>query len=167
MLYDPSNPVVLLCVKGIETEYAGNIEKADGLYREAWSLADTDLEKMTAAHYLARTRDNAAEALHWNLLALDHAGKIEAGGTMAPEVAALYPSLHLNVAKSFEDGTNPEKAREHYLLAGQYTKDLPADGYGEMISKGIAAGLARIEAALAHDANRTTLVSKSNDDLRR
>ena len=160
MLYDPANPVVQLCVKGIETEYAGDLEKADALYREAWGLAKTDLEKMTVAHYLARTQGDAPGILHWNLLALDHAGKIEAGEKMTPEVAALYPSLHLNVAKSFEDGNDSEKAQEHYLLAHRYTKDLPADGYGEMIRKGIAAGLARI-------ANRTTLVSKTNDDLRR
>ena len=28
MLYDPANPIVQLCVKGIETEYSGDLEKA-------------------------------------------------------------------------------------------------------------------------------------------
>jgi hypothetical protein len=98
MLYDPSNPVVQLCVKGIETEYVGDLEKAHGLYREAWELAGTDLEFLTAAHYLARVQTDHAETLKWNLAALDYARK-----TDHPDTRAFYPSLYLNVGKSYED----------------------------------------------------------------
>ncbi|HEV2353913.1 MAG TPA: rRNA adenine methyltransferase, partial [Puia sp.] len=76
MLYDPSNPMVRLCVEGMETEWRGEAEKAAALYHEAWALAANELEYATAAHYLARVQTDPAEALRWNLLALEYAEKL-------------------------------------------------------------------------------------------
>jgi len=143
MLYDPSNPVVQLCVKGIETEYSGNLEAANSLYQQAWVLANNDLEYLTAAHYLARAQSDPAETLKWNLLALEHAGK-----TKDQDIASFMPSLYLNVAKSHEDLDNSSKAHDYYLLARQNAGTLEKDGYGNMIRKGIEAGLERITAKI-------------------
>jgi rifampin ADP-ribosylating transferase len=140
MLYDPSNPVVQLCVKGIETEYGGDLEKANVLYQEAWQLANNDLEFITAAHYLARVQSDPGESLRWNLVALEYASKTE-----NQDITSFYPSLYLNVAKSYENLGNFREAYDYYLLAHSCTHDLPDDGYGNMISKGIGAGLERLK----------------------
>ena len=140
MLYDPSNPVVLLCVKGIETEYSGDLEKASALYQEAWQVANNDLEFLTAAHYLARVQSDPGESLRWNLMALEYASKTE-----DQDVTSFYPSLYLNVAKSHEDLGNFQEAYNYYLLAHNYAQDLPDDGYINMIRKGIGAGLERLK----------------------
>jgi tetratricopeptide (TPR) repeat protein len=141
MLYDPSNPVVQLCVIGIETEYSGDLEKAHALYQEAWGMANTDLEFLTAAHYLARVQTDPAASLDWNLLAIEHAGK-----TDHPEIMAFYPSLYLNVGKSYEDLGDMQKAYDYYLLAQSHSNHLADDGYGNMIRKGVLAGLNRLNA---------------------
>jgi tetratricopeptide (TPR) repeat protein len=140
MLYDPSNLVVQLCVKGIETENSGNLEKATALYQKAWQLANNNLEIITAAHYLARVQSDPAESLGWNLTALEYASKTE-----DQDIASFYPSLYLNVAKSYEDLGNLREAHDYYLLAHNCGYDLPNDGYGTMIRKGIGAGLERLK----------------------
>jgi tetratricopeptide (TPR) repeat protein len=143
MLYDPSNPVVQLCVKGIATEYSGNLEKAHGLYREAWELAKTDLEFLTAVHYLARVQPDPGETLKWNLLALEYARK-----TAHPDTRAFYPSLYLTIGKSYDTLGNFREAYDYYLLAHNSSVDLPDDGYGNMIRKGGLAGLERLKGQL-------------------
>ena len=140
MLYHPSNPVVQLCVRGIETENSGDLEKANALYREAWQLANNDLEFITAAHYLARVQSDPGESLGWNLMALEYANKTE-----DQDITSFYPTLYLNVAKSYEDLGNLREAYDHYLLAQTCAHDLPDDGYGNMIRKGVGAGLERLK----------------------
>lgn len=140
MLYDPSNPVVQLCVKGIETEYSGDLEKANVLYQEAWQLANNDLEFITAAHYLARVQSDPGESLRWNLVALEYASK-----ATDQDITSFYPSLYLNVAKSYENLGNFREAYDYYLLADSCTHVLPDDGYGNMIRKGIGVGLERLK----------------------
>jgi tetratricopeptide (TPR) repeat protein len=140
MQYDPSNPVVQLCVKGIETENSGNLEKANALYREAWQLANNNLDFITAAHYLARVQSDPGESLGWNLRALEYARKTE-----DQDITSFYPSLYLNVAKSYEDLGKLREAYDYYLLAHSCTQDLPDDEYGKMIRKGIGTGLERLK----------------------
>jgi rifampin ADP-ribosylating transferase len=140
MLYDPANPVVQLCVKGIETEYSGDPEKAGDLYRQAWEQATCSIELFTAAHYLARVQQDVGEGLRWNLVALEQAKRIE-----EQDVAEVYPSLYLNVASSYEKLGDIQRAKEYYSLADTATIALPDDGYGNMIRKGINAGLDRME----------------------
>jgi hypothetical protein len=110
------------------------------LYREAWQLANNDLEFFTAAHYLARVQPDPGESLRWNLVALEYASK-----TADLDITSFYPSLYLNVAKSYEDLGNFPEAHDYYLLAHNCIHDLPDDGYGNMIRKGIGAGLERLK----------------------
>jgi hypothetical protein len=141
MLYDPDNPVVQLCARGIEKE-ASDPSMAAELYLRAWEEASSPLEACTAAHYLARVQSDPGASLRWNLVALEKAELI-AGG----EIEAIYPSLHLNVAYGYEqkgDPVNREKALKHYLLAQRACGALASDGYGGMIRKGIEAGLERM-----------------------
>ena len=138
MLFDQENPVVQLCTKGMECEMGGHMPEAKALYGQAWQLARDDHEKFIAAHYLARQQPGITGKLQWDKTALVHAQRVEDAG-----VKAVFPSLHLNIAKGYEDLGNIPAARRHYLRAQSFIAYLPGDGYGKMISAGIHAGLER------------------------
>jgi len=47
---DPENPVVRLCVKGMQAESEGRAEAARALFRQAWDARGDDYEACVAAH---------------------------------------------------------------------------------------------------------------------
>ena len=140
MYIDPQNPVVKLCVSGMEQEMAGRPAQAKQLFQEAWDRSVTEIEKFTAAHYLARVQDGVVDKLKWDQIALKLALEID-----SLEVKATFPSLYLNVGKCFEDLNNKEDALAYYTQAQSYIDHLQDDGYGRMIRAGIAAGIERVK----------------------
>ncbi len=144
MIFDPENKVNRLCVAGMEAEARDGAE-AVALFQQAWELAANAVERVTAAHYLARNRADPEDALHWNLVALQHAE-----GLRPAESESLLPSLYLNAGRSFEDLGRWQEAgacyRKAAVAAGSTEQ---GDGYAEMIRRGIAAALIRIGAAQA------------------
>lgn len=138
MKFDPQNPVVKLCAKGIEIEGTGDIDTAKEYYQSAWQLAATNEERFIVAHYLARNQP-LDEQLKWNQLSLDYALEID-----TPEIRATYPSLYLNLGKSYEEVGDMYMALENYQLADDNIKYLADDGYGKMIKSGIASALERV-----------------------
>ena len=142
MQFDPDNIVIKLCNEGIEAEGYGNTIKAKQLYLQAWDISANPFEQFTAAHYLARNQEDANIELHWNLLALQHADAVNKE-TMLP----YYPSLHLNIGKSYERLEDISAARKQYQLADSFAQYLTEDGYGKMIRSGINAALKRMESA--------------------
>lgn len=140
MPFDPENSINQLCARGMQLEGEGRPEEATKLFCQAWDEATNELEKLTAAHYVARHQNSTAEKLKWDKTALEFACQIH-----SPEIKSLYPSLYLNIAKDLEDlGEFPE-AMEHYLLALSYVMYLPKDGYGRMIIAGINKGIERVK----------------------
>lgn len=140
MHFDPDNPVNKLCVEGLGCEGRGDTAAANRAYRRAWDLAGTALEKLTAAHYLARTQPGITGKLRWDQAALDLALSL----TETP-AQALLPSLYLNTGKCHEDLGDLEAANANYTQALQHAPSLPADGYGSMIRSGIEAALRRVK----------------------
>lgn len=112
---DVNNPVIKLCIAGTQAEFAGRIEDARALYRQAWDAAQDDFEACVAAHYVARHQANLQETLRWNLEALARA---EAVGDA--RVAPFYPSLYLNLGRSYELLGEEEEARRYYDLAAEF-----------------------------------------------
>lgn len=139
MQFDPNNNVVKLCTQGMELEGAGEKEKAQKLFMQAWNEAVDDFEKFTAAHYVARHQNTIADKLKWDELSLELALKIN-----DQSIKQSLPSLYLNVAKGYEDLNDFEKALENYQLALPFVGFLPDNGYGKMIRSGIEAGLIRV-----------------------
>lgn len=139
MEFDPNNPVVQLCVSGMNAEGEGRIEEAQQLFQQAWEMAANDFEAFTAAHYLARNQEDPNDNLKWNLEALTRAGTL-------PEdaVKGHYPSLCLNVGKSYETLGNAAEAARYYRLAANSSEQLPPGKYTDMIRSGISAGLKRV-----------------------
>jgi len=112
MAVESENPVVALCVLGTQAEYAGRLEEARDLYRQAWDAARNDYDACVAAHYMARLQDNPAQALNWNEIALARA---EALGD--ERMSSFYPSLYVNLGRSHELLGNLEQAQTFYQRA--------------------------------------------------
>lgn len=139
---DENNPVVKLCAEGMQAEGEGRPEVARELYERAWAMSKDGFEASAAAHYLARRQPSAEEAFRWNKEALERA---DAAVAAADErVEGFYPSLYLNMGKSHEDLGDLGGARRCYETAAKKAEDLPDDGYGTLVRRGIKGGLSRI-----------------------
>jgi tetratricopeptide (TPR) repeat protein len=136
---DPNNPVVKLCTQGIEVEMKGRRDEARSLFLQAWELRQDDVDACIAAHYVARHQDTPAETLRWNELALQHA--ISAS---TDSVRSFYPSLYLNLGKSYEDLGDTSRARELYEQGEQCIDGVPDGGYGEIVRQGLHNALQRV-----------------------
>ncbi len=138
MDFNADNQVIKLCAEGMELEGVDKM-RAGEKFHEAWKLSRTHFEKFTAAHYVARHQSSVSDKLQWDKVALEYALAIEDAS-----VKRVLPSLYLNVAKCFEDLEDYETARAYYNSGASYFDNLPDDGYGAMIKRGIQSGLQRI-----------------------
>jgi len=142
MQFDPENKVIKLCVDGMNAEARGALGEAMRLFHAAWDQSGDDFERFTSAHYLARNQQAPEDRLRWNLAALSYARSIE-----DEDMKVHYPSLYLNIAKSYEALQDDINAQINYALAAEHSTLLPDGGYGDMIRSGIGAGLHRVRAA--------------------
>ena len=116
-----------------------HFDKALSLYVQAWNEASSDFELCIAAHYLARHQKSAADALNWNLKSLEHANAVQ-----DVRVREFYPSLYLNIGKSYEELGDKERAQKFYKTAADKLSELSSGAYREMVQDGIARGLQRV-----------------------
>lgn len=145
MRVDPQNAIVRLCVAGLACENQHRFDEALSLYMQAWAQASGDFELCIAAHYVARHQKSAGDALHWNLKALRHADAL-----MDERVREFYPSLYLNIAKSYEELGDKERAQKFYKTAADKSSELSSAAYREMVQDGIARGLERVSQGQCH-----------------
>ncbi|MEU7767660.1 hypothetical protein AB0B25_21365 [Nocardia sp. NPDC049190] len=95
------------------------------------------LHRCTLAHYLADLYDDAAEALTWDVRALDAADSLSDdrasryAGSL--RVAAFYPSLHLNLADAYRRLSSFAAAQREIDAARASLHTLTDDGYGAII----------------------------------
>lgn len=139
MEFDQENNVIQLCIKGMDMELHHKPAEAKALFLEAWNAAGSDLEKFTAAHYVARHQPSVSDKLKWDKTALSFALKIH-----NDSMKANLPSLYLNIAKCYEDLNDKENAYKNYQVASSYAENLPANEYGKMIEAGIKNGIQRV-----------------------
>jgi tetratricopeptide (TPR) repeat protein len=123
----------------MELEGKGQVQDAALCFARAWDSSTNDFERCIAAHYLARHQKSPAEALRWNQESLRYADASDDAS-----VREFYPSLYLNLGKSYEDLGNRDEARKFYELAGRSAAVLPTNGYGALVRSGIASGLQRV-----------------------
>lgn len=136
---DPNNPIVKLCVEGMQAEAAGKAAEARLLFIKAWEQKQNDFEACIAAHYVARHQESPQDTLTWNQIALDWATRLE-----GEEIDTFYPSLCLNLGKSHEDMGNLQTARKYYELAASAASALAQNRYGNTVRDAIARGLHRV-----------------------
>jgi hypothetical protein len=135
---NPDNPVIKLCVAGMEAEWEGRPEDALVLFMQAWDARQDDFDACIAAHYVARHQPTPEATLHWNQLALDFADKVG-----DERVEGFYPSLYLNLGKSHEVLGDSAVAAHYYELAAARAGALPDSPYKNMVQFGIGAGQGR------------------------
>lgn len=121
MEFNPNNHVVKLCLQGMGMEDESKLEEASKLFLQAWNEATNDFEKFISAHYVARHQKNVSDKLKWLEMALQYALKIN-----NDSVKSAFPSLYSNIAKCYEDLSDPDKAKAHYELATSF-KYKPSD----------------------------------------
>lgn len=139
MEIDPNNPVVRLCVQGMECEGRGLFDDASQLFLSAWNQSTSDFERCISAHYVARHQKDPFEALKWNQVSLDHAKAIE-----DDPVREFYPSLYLNLGKAHEDLGNREGAIRFYEMAASSLDSLPDGRYGGVVRDAVQRALQRV-----------------------
>ncbi|GAA3464929.1 hypothetical protein ACFFSW_22740 [Saccharothrix longispora] len=93
------------------------------------------------AHYAADLHDDPAEALVWDVRALDAAEVLTDDRVQRHHdglrIAAFLPSLHLNLADGFRRLGSFAAAAEHVSAARRHEHTLGDDGYGTMIRRAV------------------------------
>ena len=121
MEFNPNNNIVKRCLQGMLMEEKGNPEEASKLFQEAWNEAANDFEKFLAAHYVTRHQKSVSDKLKWLETSLQFALKIN-----DDSVKSAFSALYSNIAKCYEDLSEPGKAGENYKLAASF-KEKPSD----------------------------------------
>jgi tetratricopeptide (TPR) repeat protein len=111
---DLDNPVIKLCVEGTRAEFEGRANVARTLFMQAWEASRDDYEACVAAHYVARYQESPEDMLRWNREALNRANAVG-----DDRVKDFYPSLYLNMGRSYETLGNQAEAQKYYNLAAE------------------------------------------------
>jgi hypothetical protein len=112
MEFSPSNPIVKLCLQGMEMEVKQKPEEACKIFFQAWTDATNDFEKFLAAYYVARHQKNVPDKLRWLETALNCALKIN-----NEAVNAAFPALYSSIAGCYEELGDPAEAKKNHELA--------------------------------------------------
>jgi tetratricopeptide (TPR) repeat protein len=137
---DPTNPIIQLCVQGVEAESGRRFDEARTYFEQAWRAATDDVEACIAAHYIARNQSDLEQALWWNQLALARADK-----SRSERVKPFYASLHLNLAMAHEKLGQTGIARHHYNRAHATIVDITDTEHRVLVEYCVARGLKRTE----------------------
>nr|AEI30168.1 rifampin ADP-ribosyl transferase [uncultured bacterium] len=121
MEFSPFNNVVKLCMQGMDMEDKSKPDEAGRQYLQAWNEATDDFEKFLAAYYLARLQKDVSDKLQWQQTALQFALRIN-----NDSVKGAFPSLYLDIAKSYEDLGDVDNANRNHELAILF-RDNPSD----------------------------------------
>jgi len=140
---DPDNPVIRLCTRGMEAEQAQRPDEARALFEQAWDTHTSDYEGCIAAHYLARQQPDDQAAFRWNLTALRLAGSAEVAGI---QVRGFFPSLHLNMASSYQTLGDATAAKAHLAAAGRLLDEVPEGPYKDTVRAGLRNVTGRLDA---------------------
>ncbi|WP_278312597.1 hypothetical protein [Lolliginicoccus levis] len=112
-----------------------------GVWQQIGPAGDP-LHRCTLAHYLADLYEAPAEALIWDVRALDAADALTDERAQqhhaSLHVAGFYPSLYLNIADNLRRLGAFEAAAEHINHAEQHTSALSDDAYSRTIRAAIS-----------------------------
>ncbi|HEU5128339.1 MAG TPA: hypothetical protein VFU12_10150 [Glycomyces sp.] len=98
--------------------------------------------RCTLAHYLADLCADPAEALTWDVRAIDAADALTDARVQAHQadlrIAGFYPSLHLNLADGYRRLASFAAAADQIEAARAHLPSLADDAYGDLIRTAIS-----------------------------
>ncbi|MFJ5222476.1 hypothetical protein [Streptomyces sp. NPDC088400] len=119
---------------------AGDVTSARRKLLGLWSaigVTGDPLHRCSLAHYLADLYEDPAQALAWDVRALDAADAVTEQRVQEHHaglrIAGFYPSLHLNLADNYRRLGSFEAATEHINAATAHAPSLPQDPYGDLL----------------------------------
>ncbi|MGW4634390.1 hypothetical protein [Nocardia sp. NPDC004415] len=139
-----TDPVMTRITAAVTESRSGDTDSARATLVALWSeigAAGDPLHRCTLAHYLADLHDHPAEALAWDIRALDAADTLTDARLTEHHaglrVAGFYPSLHLNLADNFRRLGAFPAAGHHLDAARAHVGALADDDYGTMIRRAL------------------------------
>lgn len=136
------SPVFARIPQGIELRQQGRKGEARELFDQLWveigGEAGDPMARCMIAHSIADAQDDVEDELGWDHIALDAARaitdeQVAAAGMGTSSAAALFPSLHMNLAECYRKLGNFEQARAHLSDARQTLDALPDGDYATTI----------------------------------
>lgn len=147
------DPVMARIGEAVQQGHAGDAAGARLRFAAIWAEigpGGDPLHRCALAHYAADVQEDPAEELRWDRRALAAADEVGDGRARALhpslDVAAFYPSLHLNLADVLRRLGEARQAGEHLQQARAALGRLPDDGYGRMIRDGVERCATRLAA---------------------
>ncbi|MFD6115264.1 hypothetical protein ACFWG0_34935 [Streptomyces yangpuensis] len=120
--------------------HAGNSASARQKLLSLWAeigVTGDPLHRCSLAHYLADLHEDPAQALAWDIRALDAADAVTEQRVQEHHaglhIAGFYPSLHLNLADNYRRLSSFEAATEHINAAKTHAASLPQNPYGDLL----------------------------------
>ena len=142
---DLGNPIIQLCMQGVEAESAARFTEARTYFEQAWRAAANDVEACIAAHYIARSQTDPHAALWWNQIALARADKHRE----ERRVRAFYASLHVSLGMAHEKLGQTGIARLHFQRAAESVGEIVDSEHRVLVEYCVARGLKRTEPMLS------------------
>ncbi|MEX3106292.1 MULTISPECIES: hypothetical protein [unclassified Streptomyces] len=134
------DPTMEAITQAVTEGRAGHIASARHKLLALWSqigVTGDPLHRCSLAHYLADLHDDPAQALAWDVRALDAADAVTDQRVQEHHaglrIAGFYPSLHLNLADAYRRLGSFEAAAEHIEAAREHAPSLPQDAYGAFL----------------------------------
>ncbi|WP_051613128.1 hypothetical protein [Rhodococcus sp. UNC23MFCrub1.1] len=147
-----SDPTMDAIAAAVTEGRSGNLDKARRQLLALWQdigVNGDPLHRCSLAHYLADLYEHPAQALTWDVRALDAAHSVTDQRTQnhhgGLHIAGFFPSLHLNLADNYCRLGSFDAAREHIDAAKECSSTLADDPYGDLIRGAIG----RVDAAIA------------------
>ncbi|MFE9575972.1 hypothetical protein ACFYO1_06275 [Nocardia sp. NPDC006044] len=139
--------------RAVALGHEGQPDAARESLRSLWNSIGPQgdpLHRCTLAHYLADLHDDAAEALAWDIRALDAADALTNARAQefdpSLDVRGFYPSLHLNLADNYRRLSSFPAAQRELAAARAKLHTLPESPYGTMIRTAVDEVEAAIQA---------------------
>ncbi|WP_374982476.1 hypothetical protein [Streptomyces fradiae] len=140
----PTDPTMKAIGQAVAEAREGDDVAARRKLLRLWSavgVTGDPLHRCTLAHHLADLYEDPAQALAWDIRALDAAGAVTDQRVQqhhaALHIAGFHPSLHLNLADDYRRLGSFEAAAEHLHAAAESAPALPLDGYGALLRTAI------------------------------
>lgn len=144
-------------VEAVTVTLGGDRVRGRALLEEAWDGTEPEHHALRCviAHYLADVQDDLAREVAWDekaLAAHSHVSDADLAPVGIEHAAAMAPSLHLNLGDGYLRQGRVEEAAAQLALAEETLPTLTADGYGDLVRRGVAGLAERVGVAQREEA---------------